>query len=50
MWAIEYENAKYVIGFDLEITCERVQRILVDLIEQQRQRMMTKFDNRTFNQ
>lgn len=50
MIAIDYEDLKYVIGFDQEITCERIQKIIGNLIDQKRQWVETKFDNLQFIQ
>lgn len=46
--AIDFEAIKYIIGFDMEITCKRLHNMLGELIAQKKEWQTTLFDNNKF--
>ena len=39
------DSEKHAIGFEEEITCKRIHRMIADLLEQKRYWQATKYDN-----
>ena len=46
--AIYHEQVKYIFGFELEITCKRVHKVIADLLDEKRKCCVTKFDNKKY--
>lgn len=46
--AIDFEAIKYIIGFDMELTCKRIHNILGELIAQKKEWQATLYDNNKF--